>query len=116
MRIKYGFKVIEIEIEDAKFKVKEMDRAEIMLKHIKNDNGIARFNMVEAVNSFFKNSVSDWENLIDGDTGMIIKFSDEAKENIPFNLKADVFNKVSDRSVLNTEKKKVNKRYRGSYL
>jgi hypothetical protein len=107
MKVKYGFKEFEIKIEDAVFKVKELDRAELTTKYSERvENNKIKFNLVGAINEFFKRSVLGWENLINAETGMLINFSDDAKDNLPFELKTEIFNEISKLSKLNDDEKK----------
>jgi hypothetical protein len=106
MKIKYGFKSFEVKIEDAIFKVKEMDKSELSLKHTAMVDGQFKFRIVDAIKDFFNQSVYGWEGLTNSKTGMKIEYSDEAKENIPFDIKTIVFNKTAEMSALSEDEKK----------
>jgi hypothetical protein len=110
MKIKYGFKELKVKIEDCTFSVKELDRNELTLKNTSydrvGDKTVKRVDFVSVINEFFRVSVIGWDNLINAETGVLIPFSDEAKENIPFDVKLSVYNASYEQSRLTETEKK----------
>jgi hypothetical protein len=106
MKVKFGFKVLDVKIEDVTFKVKEMDYAELRLNNSYTKDNVTRVRLADAITEFFNTSVIDWDGLVDEATNNNIKFSDEAKKGLPFTVKTLVFNETLKLAQLPVEEKK----------
>jgi len=102
MKIKIDFKVIDIKLDDAVFKIQEMDYSELYLKHVTKGD----INDIEIIKDYISQSLVGWENIINEDTGEPVPFTPENVEKIPFVIKNYIFKEIASKSRLSEEEKK----------
>lgn len=108
MKLKLNFEVVTVEIDDAKFYVKEMDFAELYQKHSKfsmrEGKAVIDTDLIGAVNEFCLNSVTGWENVQD-EKGNIVMFNRDVILKLPYAIKQELYNKVAEKSNLSENEK-----------
>jgi hypothetical protein len=102
MKIKIDFKVIDVKINDAVFKIQEMDYTELYLKHVTK----GEVDDIAIIKDYISQSLTGWENLQNEDTGEPVPFTPENVEKLPFVIKNYIFKEVNLKSRLSEEEKK----------
>ena len=102
MKIKIDFKVIDVKIDDAVFKIQEMDYSELYLKHVTKGD----ISDIGIIKDYISQSLVGWENITNEDTGEPVPFTAENVEKLPFVIKNYIFKEVVLKSRLNEEEKK----------
>jgi hypothetical protein len=108
MKLKLNFEVVTVEIKDMKFFAKEMDFAELYQKHSKftmrDGKAVIDTDLIGAVNDFCLNSITGWENLQD-ENGNVVLFNRDTILKLPYTIRQEIYNKVSEKSNLSEEEK-----------
>jgi hypothetical protein len=106
MKVKFNFETITVNYQDAKFFVKEMDLAELSIKHSKfkmvEGKAVVDTDMVSAINDFCSNSVTGWENVYN-EKNELMQFDRSLIVKLPFAVKQSIYNEVAKKAEINGE-------------
>lgn len=94
-----------IDVDDAKFLIKELDYAEMVSSALRPlTSSKFSIDLAELTNKLFDRGVLDWKNLtVDG---KLLPYTDSIKEKMPFDLKSKVVNLMRTESQISEIEKK----------